>query len=134
VLSQQGAYDLAVLTRTQVAECVMHLFQASLLPTPTPLTTLDAFLAAEATFDGYAPATIASWAEPVLAGTAFAIYAPTQTFTWVFDTGVGNMIGGYFLVLAGGDLKSYTTFDPAESAAGQYQAIIRTPTILIPWG
>lgn len=131
-VSSQGAYDSAILTQTQLANCVMHLFQQGF--TPTPLSTLADFAAHEATFDGYAPETIAAWSNPVLAGTAWAIYAPTQTFRWTFSAGVGNMIGGYYLVTAAGDLKDYTVFNPAESAAGAGQAIIRTPVEVFPWG
>jgi hypothetical protein len=132
-VSQQGAYDQAVSAQTRYANCVMHLFQQSLI-SPTPLNSAADFLAAEADFDGYAPATIATWADPVLAGPAWAIYAPTQTFRFVYDTGVVNSIGGYFLLTAGGDLIGYTTFDPAENAASMGQAIIRTPVDVFPWG
>lgn len=134
VIAQQGAKDVALLTKTQVASCVMHLYDYSKLPTPTPLTPLSAFLAAECTFDGYTPATIATWENPILAGNGYIIYAPTQTFPWTFSSGVGNMVGGYFIVLSGGDLKMFTSFDPAESCAGPDQAIVRTPSILFPWG
>lgn len=133
-LSQQGALDLAILTQTQMAECTMHLFNYASLPAPTPLTTLAQFQAAECNFDGYAAKTIATWSAPVLAGAAYAIYAPTQTFTWVYSAGTMNMVGGYWIALASGDLKSFVIFNPAESAAGPYQAIIRTPTIVVPWG
>ncbi len=131
-VSQQGALDVALLVQTQLVDAVMHLFLQGFVP--TPLSTLADFLANECDFDGYAPATIATWANPVLAGNAWAIYAPTQTFRWTFSAGVGNMCGGYFLVLAGGDLKDYTTFNPAESVAGTGQAIIRTPVEVFPWG
>jgi hypothetical protein len=131
-VSQQGAYDVALLVQTQLANCTMHLFQPGFTPTPTtPLSTFQNF---EANFDGYAAATIVTWSAPVLAGTAWAIYAPTQTFRWTFATGVTNMVAGYWIQTAGGDLKDYTLFNPAESAAGPGQAIIRTPVEVFPWG
>lgn len=133
-ISQTGAYAEAVSAITAYANCTMHLYQSNLL-TPTPLTTAAEFLAAEATSDGYAPATIATWSTPpVLAGSAWAIYAPTQTFRYTFDTGEQNSIGGYFLLTAGGDLIGYTRFDPFENLASPGQAVIRTPVSAYPWG
>lgn len=131
-VNQQGAFDVSELVKTQLVNCTMHLFKSTFVPTPT--TPLSAFHANECDFDGYAPATIAAWSDPVLAGAAWAIYAPTQTFRWVFATGVGNMVGGYWIQLAGGDIKDYTTFNPAEAAAGPGMAIIRTPIEVFPWG
>jgi hypothetical protein len=133
-VSSQGAEDVALLVQTQLVNCTMHLFQADLLPSPTPTTPLSTFLAAEANFDGYAPATIAAWQDPVLAGNAWAIYAPTQTFRFTFSAGVGNVIGGYFIVTAGGDLKDYTVFNPSEAVNAPGQAVIRTPVEVFPWG
>lgn len=132
-VSQQGAFDAAVAAQTALENAVMHLFIAGEI-TPTPLSTAADFLAAEANFDGYAPATIATWAAPVLAGSAWAIYAPTQTFRYTFSAGAVNSIGGYFIITAGGDLLGYTTFNPAENAASPGQAIIRTPVNVYPWG
>lgn len=133
-LTSVGSEQLAALVQTQLAECTMHLFQSSLLPSPTPLTPLSAFLAAEANFDGYAPVTIAAFADPVLAGNAWAIFAPTQTFRYTFSTGVVNTIGGYWIEDADGNLQTYVVFNPAENAAGPGQAIIRTPVNTFPWG
>jgi hypothetical protein len=120
------------MVQTQLENAVMHLFQEGFTPTPT--STLSDFLANEADFDGYEPATIASWSAPVLAGSAWAIYAPIQTFRYTFSSGVTNIIGGYWIETASGDLKDYTTFNPGESAAGPGQAIIRTPIETFPFG
>lgn len=133
-VASSGALDVALLVQTQLVDCTMHLFQASLLPSPTPTTPLSDFLAAEATFDGYAAATIAAFSAPVLAGAAWAIYAPTQTFRWTFSAGVGNTIGGYWIQTAGGDLKDFTIFNPGEVCGSTGQAIIRTPVEVFPWG
>lgn len=110
----------------------MHLFQSSLTPTPT--TPLEAFQAAEATYDGYAPKTITAWSEIILAGAAYALYAPTQTFEYSYVSGVTNTIGGYWIQLAGGDLNMIVLFSPGESIAGPYQAVVRSPLQLFPWG
>jgi hypothetical protein len=131
-ISSVGAKDQAVLVQTQLANCTMHLFKQGFVPGPT--TPLSAFQANECDFDGYTPATIATWGDPVLAGNAWAIFAPTQTFRWTLDTGVVNTVAGYWLQLSGGDLKDYTIFNPAESVSGPGQAIIRTPVEVFPFG
>ncbi|MCE5292094.1 MAG: hypothetical protein LLG14_23025 [Nocardiaceae bacterium] len=122
-----GAYIEAAAGKTRLANSVLRLFKAGFTPSPT--TPLSAFVEQECDFDGYAAKTIAAWGDPVLAGQGYAIYAPTQTFLWahVADD-VGNQVGGAFLVTSGGDLYSYTVFDPTRPAQGPYQAIITTPT------
>jgi hypothetical protein len=133
-LSQTGAYLRAVEGIVSLAGCIMHLFKSGDF-VPSPLTPKADFLAAECDFDGYAPNTIAAWSDPpVLAGSSWSIYAPTQTFRYTFSDGVANSVGGYFLVTAGGDLYGYVTFNPAENAAAPGQAIIRTPLSVYPWG
>lgn len=132
-LALTGARVEAVAGKARLANSVLHLFQEGFAPTPTSL--LADFEAAECDFDGYLPLTIAAWSDPVLAGVAYAIYAPTQTFPWVFDTlGTGNQAGGAFLVLAGGELYQYTIFDPTRPIQGPDQAIITTPTDVYPAG
>lgn len=125
-LTMTGANLEATAAQAAMANCVMHLFKQGF--NPTPQTPLADFLTNEADYDGYAPITIAAWGAPVLAGLAWAIYAPTQTFRYV-DAGdsVANMIAGYFLVTAGGVLKSYTVFGSAVPMATNGQAVIKTP-------
>jgi len=132
-LSLTGAKVEAEAAQTRLVNSVLHLFQAGFSPTPT--STLADFLAAECDYDGYAALTIAAWADPVLAGAAYATYAPTQTFPWthVADD-VGNQCGGSFLVTAGGVLYQYTVFDPTRPIQGPDQAIITTPTDVYPAG
>lgn len=132
-LSLTGAKVEAQAGKTRLANSVLHAFKAGFVPTPT--TTLAEFAANECDFDGYAPITIATWHDPVLAGVAYAIYAPTQTFLWEFDTlGTGNQVGGTYLVLAGGDQYQYTIFDPTRPCMGPDQAIITAPTDVYPAG
>src|SRR5262245_30156169 len=108
-LSLTGAKVEAAAGKTRLANSVLHLFQAGFVPTPT--STLADFDANECAYDGYAALTIATWSDPVLAGVAYAIFAPTQTFRWVFDTeALGNQAGGAYLVLSGGELYQYTVF------------------------
>lgn len=128
-----GAKVEAAAAKTRNANSVLHLFKAGFTPTPT--TTLAELAAQECDFDGYIPLTIATWHDPVLAGVAFAIYAPTQTFLWEFDVdAVGNQVGGSYLVLSTGELYSYTIFDPTRPCMGPDQAIITTPTDVYPAG
>jgi hypothetical protein len=131
-VASTGALSRATAVQADLANATMHLFLSTFTPTPT--TPLSEFQANECNFDGYTPAAIATWSNPVLAGTAWAIYAPTQTFRWVFATGITNMVGGYWLQDAGGTLIDYVVFNPAEAAAGTGQAIIRTPIEVFPWG
>lgn len=130
--SAQGMFDLCILVQDQLAGCTMHLFQSTYNPSPTD--PVETFLANECDFDGYSPATIATWGDPVLQGSSWVTFAPTQTFRWDFSTtGAGNMVGGYFIVTADGDLKDYVVFDPAQPMTGTGMAVIRTPSEGFPW-
>jgi len=132
-LSLSGAKIEATATKTALANSVLHCFKSPFAPTPT--SVLADFTAQECDFDGYAPATIAAWEDPVLAGAAYAIFAPTQVFRWDLDTdAVGNQVGGTYLVTAGGLLYQYTIFDPTRACQGPDQAIITTPTDVFPAG
>jgi hypothetical protein len=132
-LSLNGAKVISTANQTRNANSVLHLFKSGFLPSPT--TTKAEFLAQECDFDGYSAATIAAWGAPVLLGTAWATYAPTQTFRWALDTdAVGNLVGGYFLVTAGGDLMDYAIFDPPVPVTGPGQAVVTTPIQVTPAG
>jgi hypothetical protein len=132
-LSLAGALVQATANQARMANSVMHLFKVGFNPSAS--STLADFLAAECDFDGYAPATIAAWGAPVLAGVAWATYAPTQTFRWthVADD-VGNAVGGHFLVTAAGDLMDFSIYDPSVPAQGPGQAVIKTPIEITPAG
>jgi len=132
-LSLSGAKLEAVAGKAALANSVLRAFKFGFNPTVT--STLADFVANECDFDGYAPQTITAWSDPVLAGAAYAIFAPVQTFRWAHDTDdVGNAVGGVFLVTAGGALYQYTTFDPSRPAQGPDQAVIVTPTDIYPAG
>lgn len=131
--SMSGAKLEAEAGVTTLANSVLHLFKWGFVPTPT--SQLSEFLEQECDYDGYAALTIATWADPVLAGLAYAIFAPTQVFRWEHDAeDIGNAIGGAFLETAGGDLYQYTIFDPARGLNGPDQAVILTPTDVFPAG
>ena len=132
-LSLSGALVQATAAQTRNALSVMRLFQFGWLPTAT--STLADFEANECDFDGYAPKTITAWNAPVLAGTGYMTYAPTQTFLWTFDTdGVGNQVGGHWIETAGGALLDYSIYDPSIPAQGAGQAVIKTPVEVYPAG
>jgi hypothetical protein len=121
-----GALVRAIAAQAALANCVMKLFQTGW--NPQPQNTKADFASHEATYDGYSPATIATWGAPVLAGVGYAIYAPTQTFRWTLDTdAIGNTIGGYWLEDASGNLLTYTVFGSSIPMTTAGQAVIKTP-------
>lgn len=132
-ISLTGALVEATAAKTRMAASKMRLFQAGFVPSPTSVKA--DFEAVECDFDGYAAATIATWADPVLAGTGYMTYAPAQTFAWAHDTlDVGNQVGGHWIETAGGDVIGYTVYDPTIPCQGPGQAIIKTPVLVFPAG
>lgn len=132
-LSMEGAEVIAIANKARMASCVMHLFKYGFNPTGT--TPLADYLAQECDFDGYAPLTIATWADPLLVGSAWGVYAPTQTFRWEFDTdGIGNQVGGHFLVTAAGKLMDFSIYGPAIPMQGPGQGVVKTPVEITPFG
>lgn len=132
-LSLTGAKTEAAAGKTRLANSVLHLFKSGFTPSPTSI--LADFTAQECDYDGYAALTMAAWSDPVLAGSGYIIYSPTQTFPWahVADD-VGNQVGGAYVVLAGGSLYSYIIFDPTRPMQGPDQAVIVQPTDFYPAG
>lgn len=125
-LSMTGANAIAAANKTRNANSVLHLFKSPFLPSPT--TPLSAFTAVECDYDGYAAATLAAWGDPILLGLGWATMGPTTTFRWTHDTDdVGNAVGGWYLVTAGGVLICYGTYDPAQNLTGPGQALVVTP-------
>lgn len=132
-LSLSGAKIAAIAGKARLVNSVVHLFQSTLVPTST--TLLAAFLANECDFDGYVSQTVAAWGDPKLAGSGYAIYAPTLTFPWTFvAAGEGNQVGGFFVTLAAGDQYFYGVFAPSRPCQGPDQAVIFTPADLYPTG
>ena len=127
-LSLTGANVEAAAAKTRMAASIASLFQAGFNPTPNSLK-ID-FEAEEADYDGYAPVTIATWSDPILAGDGWMTFAPTQNIPWVFDAdAVGNAIGGYWLETAGGVVIGYGVFDPARAVTGPGMSVIFTPVL-----
>lgn len=132
-LSLTGAAQIAASNKTALAASVLHLFKYDMAFVPSPTTPLADYTANECDFDGYAPATIATWQDPVLFGSGYAVFAPTQIFRWALETdGIGNAVGGWFLVTSGGVLRDVGVFDPPIPAQGAGQAVIVTPLEITP--
>lgn len=83
---------------------------------PSPTSTLADFVAAEADYDGYAAQAFTPWFDPILApGSGYMIASPLVQFAYVDGvTHVGNLIGGAFIVDAGGDLRMVLALTPTE--------------------
>lgn len=126
-LSQAG--DL----QTLLALSVIKLFQAGFVPTPDDLVA--SYDANEADYTTYAPETITAWLDPVAAvGGGYRITAPTEQFDLVSTPAVGNMIGGYWVELAAGDVVLVTIFDAPVSMSVAGNSIQVNPTVVVPNG
>lgn len=115
VLSLSGSLLEATALQTALAASKLRLYQSSL--TPTAATPLADFVTAEADFDGY-PAggeTITAFADPILdpAG-GYSIGSPLVQFMTDPAESTPNLIGGWFLVEAGGELIGYCNFGSAQ--------------------
>lgn len=132
VLPLSAAQKIASDVATDLANCVLHLFQDGMIsPPPTIGTPLSSFTTAECTFTGYAPITIAAIGDLVQLGTAWAI-----VFNQRFDPSpsgvtVGNQVGGWYLVSAAGILYEYGTFSPTRPAQAPGNAIFVTGVLPI---
>lgn len=134
-LALTGAELIALANQARMAMSVLHLFKVNPAFTPSATTLKAEYQANECDFDGYAPKTIATFGTPVLFGTGYATYAPTQTFYWVFDSeGVQNACGGWWLETAAGVVVDYGVFDPGVPVQGPGQAVIVTPLEYTPAG
>ena len=104
-----GCRQSAEEMQTVLASSVLHLFQSSL--TPTPSTPLADYTAAEADFTGYAAETMSAWNTPILApGTGYMIGSPLVQFEVGATPTTTNIIGGAYLVDAGGVLRMAIIF------------------------
>ena len=130
--SLEGAKTDAAAKKTALAASVLHLFKSGFIPNGS--TPLADYTAQECDYDGYAAKTIATWGDPVLSpGSGYLIYAPQQTFTWALDAdAVGNIVGGTYLVTAGGKLMDVVIFETPVPLQGVDQALVVTPIEVFP--
>jgi hypothetical protein len=128
-----GALIEAAAAQARLANSTMHLFKASY--TPPGDVILSSLVANEATFDGYAPATMAAWAAPVLAPVSgWLTFGPLVVFRWVFSVGNVDVIGGYWIQDAGGNLIDVVIYNSPKSMTGVGMSIEETPTEVFPSG
>lgn len=129
ILPLSGAQMDADLIKTNLANCKIKLFQSSLNPSNT--TTKAELQAAECDFDDYVEKTIAAWTGPVLAPVAgWQINAPVQTWT-VATNVVTNLVGGYWIEDAGGDVHDIFVFDQPVPMQVVGQAVQVVPVELV---
>lgn len=125
-LSLGGAKIQAAAARARNANSVLHLFKQGFNPTPT--SVLQDFLDAECDFSGYSAITITTWLAEFLLGQAWATSALAQYFRYDSGAGsTGNTVAGWFLVLSGGSLTIYGTFNPVRNVQGDGQIVVVEP-------
>lgn len=114
-----GCYANALQQQTAFAASLLHLFQASFIPTPS--NVLADYTTAEADYDDYAAIEMTTWFAPILApGTGYMIQSPEVQFATGSTTPVvPNTIGGCYLVDSTGALRFTIIFTapvPMEQA------------------
>jgi hypothetical protein len=111
--TNQGALGNATRQQTFEALAKVRLFKTSLAPL-TPTTTKTELVAAEADYTGY-PAggiVITAFLDPILATEGgYAIQSPAIQFTTPDPTTTPNLIGGFWLESAAGDVILATQFN-----------------------
>jgi len=104
-----GAAKVAGLVKTNLANAVVSLFQFGFNPSVS--TVKSELEGAEATFDDYVTKTIASWTGPVLAPSP-GYQINGGLVQWIVVTNVvTNIIGGYWIENAAGDVIQIVKFD-----------------------
>lgn len=127
------ALSQAVDLQTLLALSVIKLFKAGFVPTPA--NVVADYDAQEADYSTYAPETITAWLDPVAAvGGGYRITAPTEQFDLASTPAVGNMIGGYWIEEAGGDVVLVTVFDNPVAMTTAGNSIQVNPTVVVPVG
>ena len=111
----------------------VHLFVQGFNPSAS--STAADFAAAEATYEGYTPATVAAWNGPYIygGGQGYFISAADEYFPWTAGSGdASNTIAGYWVQDAAGKVREYVIFDTPVYINGADQVVPVTPTILFP--
>jgi hypothetical protein len=114
--SSEACHANASERRTGLANSVLHLIQDTI---PLPITAgvpKATLVANEATYDGYAPITIANFTLPGLApGDGWMVNQPLVQFGYVDGMAhVHNVIVGAFLLDAGGTVRVLVALLPGE--------------------
>jgi len=104
-----AAFKTADLLKTNLVNAVCHLFQFGFNPSVS--TSQAELVAVEATFDDYVTKTIAAWTGPVLAPSP-GYQLNGGLVQWIVVTNVvTNIIGGYWIENAAGDVMQIVKFD-----------------------
>jgi hypothetical protein len=123
------AEAVATAAQTELALSVVKLFKAGFVPTVNTLVAeLDA---EECDFDDYAPATITAWLDPATATDGgWRITAPTVQFLCAAAQVTPNLVGGFWIELAAGDVVLIQQFDEDAPMAEAGDSIQLTPTVV----
>lgn len=119
-----GALVLAEEAQALLAASMLRLFKSTIIPNVS--TTLAELEADEADFTGYAAGgiEITAFFDPVLYPLGGAsISAPTVQFQTDDPTTVGNVIGGWWLETAGGNLFAIGTFPNGQPMQAPNQGL-----------
>lgn len=129
IIFRPNSYSNSLATAAQTARAlsVIKLFKAGFEPTPD--TLVAEYDTNECDYSDYAPETITAWLDPAAAqGGGWRITAPTSQFLCVGDQAVGNMVGGFWIELAGGDVILATIFDEPTSMSVNGDFVQVAPT------
>lgn len=110
IYTNEMCINILTAKQTLLANCKVRLFQDTLgqYSATTPKTAL---VAAEATYTGYAAKVVAAVLDPYLVpGAGANMQVPTQQFQPT-GTAVSNMIRGWWLELATGEVQIGAQFD-----------------------
>lgn len=121
VVTIPGRLVLGADIQTLLAASKLKLFQNDILPDQsTPKSAL-----VEATYSGYAAATLTAWGDPYTdtVNGGVSLTAPSHQFATADPTTVTNTVYGYWLETAGGDLIQVGRFDSPLAMIEPFAAI-----------
>lgn len=133
--SLSGCEFIATAVQTALAASKIQLFKSTL--TPTPETPLADFVTHSADYTGYPPggAVLAAWLAPILSPTSgYQIQAPMTQFVVGDPVVTGNVIGGFWIEEAGGELIAFGTFGNPQPMQVADQGIDLAPVLTFPTG
>jgi hypothetical protein len=129
-----GCLANATQQQTAFALSVLHLFKSTFVPDPS--TPLAAYTTAEADYTGYTALVMIAWFPPILSpGSGFMIQSPEVQFTTgAADPTVPNIIGGCYLLDAGGAIRITIIFTAPIPMQLAHQGIPINIVYLFPTG
>lgn len=133
--SLSGCEFIATAVQTALAASKLRLFKSTL--EPTPATPLADYVSAEADYTNYPPGgeALALWLAPILSpGGGYQIQAPMVQFVVGDPVVAGNVIGGFWIEEAGGELIAFGTFGSPQPMEVADQGIDLAPVLTFPTG